>query len=562
MLPILPVTLANTLSGDFVLIASQGGVNFYIGNNPESDALRAVVPGTRTDWWGGYNDAIFMAEEALGRKLKPSEVSRYWYGRGLEFLWVFPRQSGKDETIAQLVTFLLTLFHRIEACLIHVYPTSQQITTGATRLERRLANPWLAGQIWTRAKPLRLGLGLAQCAFFSGHPQSRAEGATANLLLIVNEVQDQVEPIIERRFTPMRASTNATALYVGTVRTTHDYLWKLKTRLEALQAADGIQRVFFVSADQVGRENPHYGRFVENQIRLKGRQHPTVKTELFNEPLDTSAGLFARRRLALMRGRHPHQETPAAGALYVATIDVGGQDEAATTAFADLVNPGRDYTVTTVHQVLPAGSGDVGPAFQAVDVFVDHGSRHFQDHDGRPSLFRRILAYLNHWSVAAVVCDASGVGQGLADALAETFTRPVIPFDFARSHGKARLGNDFLALVETGRFRYFTDTPANSAADEPEGSDAWWFFTQCRLCNYELAEGVPIERGLRWQVPPAATVTLADGQTLPVHDDRLLSAALVAEADALIRRGDLFVGTSESAVIARPDAAEAGSEWA
>lgn len=85
LIPIAPVTTANTLAGDFVLIASQGGVNFYIGNNPQSDAIQAVVPGTRTDWWGGYHDTVLIAEQALGRPLKPSQVSAYWYGRGLDF---------------------------------------------------------------------------------------------------------------------------------------------------------------------------------------------------------------------------------------------------------------------------------------------------------------------------------------------------------------------------------------------------------------------------------------------------------------------------------------------
>ena len=164
--------------------------------------------------------------------------------KGMEFLWVFPRQSGKDETIAQLCTFLLTLFHRLEACIVHVYPTTQQITVGSTRLERRLDNNWTAGQWWSKTKPIRRGFGQAVVAFFSGHPQARAEGATANLLLIINEAQDQHEPTIDRRFTPMRASTNATALYVGTVRTSHDLLWRIKTRLERLQHQDGAQRVF------------------------------------------------------------------------------------------------------------------------------------------------------------------------------------------------------------------------------------------------------------------------------------------------------------------------------
>jgi hypothetical protein len=491
-------------------------------------------------------------------------------GKGLEFLWVFPRQSGKDEAVAQLCAFLLSLFHRVEGGIVHIYPTSGQLATGVTRLEHRLDNAWFGGRWWSKSKPTRRGLGLAQVAFFSGHPMARAEGATANVLLIVNEAQDQVEAVVERRFTPMRASTNATALFVGTVRTTNDYLWRVKTRLEKLEADDGIRRVFLVSPYDVGAENPHYLEFVENQVKTKGRQHPAVRTEFFNEAVDVAAGLFPARRRALMLGTHCRQRTPQAGEVYVALIDVGGQDEGASelriaAERSELQNAGRDYTVCTIARVLRKESVKIGPVFEVVDVFVDQGSRHFQETVGRTSLFHRLLAYLTHWNVAAAVCDATGVGQGLTDALTEAYKRQVFGFDFAKSYGKARLGNDFLAVVETGRFRYFRDD------HDLEGSDAWWFFTQAEHCGYELAEGVPIERGLRWEVSPSARVVLgvAAGEdstpspALPlqgggsrsvlVHDDRLLSAALIAEVDRLIREGDLFVATGESAVIRRDE---------
>jgi len=499
--------------------------------------------------------------------------------KGLEFLWVFPRQSGKDETIAQSTAFLLTLFHRVEAAIVHVYPTAQQLPTGTDRLRHRLANAITGSRSWTKTAPIRIGVGRAQVAFFSGHPLARAEGATANVLLIVNEVQDQIEAVIERRFTPMRASTNATALYVGTVRTTADYLWRVKTRLEALQAADNIRRVFLVTPDQVGANNPSYAQFVAGQVALKGRQHPSVKTELFNEPLDTAQGLFPERRRALMRGTHSRMRAPILGEVYLGTLDVGGQDEAATAGpYGNLARPGRDYTVATMFRVVPAqpppASGastapvaspllptpySLLPSFDAVDVFVDHGSRHFQDAPGQPALFQRLLAWLNHWNAAAVIADTSGVGQGIADALAKAYPRQVVGFDFARDHGKARLGTDFLALIETGRFKYFTHEGPQEHQEKPgepswiDDPDAWAFFEQCRFCGYELAEGQPIERGLRWSVPATATTTAPGGTTEPVHDDRLLSAALIAEADRLIRAGQLFVGSGQSAVIRRPD---------
>jgi tetratricopeptide (TPR) repeat protein len=77
--PVLPLTLHNALvAKDPVLISSTGGVNLWIGNNPVSDGSSAVLPGARTDLWGGIQDATLMAEAEAGRKLRPSGVSRHY----------------------------------------------------------------------------------------------------------------------------------------------------------------------------------------------------------------------------------------------------------------------------------------------------------------------------------------------------------------------------------------------------------------------------------------------------------------------------------------------------
>ncbi|PWH15546.1 MAG: hypothetical protein DDG58_10965 [Ardenticatenia bacterium] len=453
--------------------------------------------------------------------------------QGREFLLVFPRQSGKDETIAQLTAFLLTLFQRTEARIVHVYPTRQQLAIGTARLLPYVHHPLAAGRAWSKSDPPRIGIGTASCTFFSGHPKARCEGATANLLLIINEAQDQDEAIVERRFTPMRASTNATALYAGTVRTTSDYLWRTKTRLERLEAADGIRRVFLVTPDQVRPSNPAYGAFVDEQVRLKGRQHPSVKSELFCEPIDTFTGLFPPRRIALMTGTHARQRMPTPGTTYLATLDVAGQDEAATDG--QIKRPARDYTVCTVFQV---SLGPLGPIYHAVDALIDQGSRHFQSAPGMPALLDRLVAYLNMWQPLALIADASGVGQGLCDALARAWPRQMVPVHFTAAR-KSALGNAFIALVETGRFQYWT----------PDDPDGWMFYEQCRLCTYEIQEGIPPERGMRWYVPPHATTTRPDGAHVPVHDDQLMSAALVAEADRLYRQGKLFLGGCTSEVL-------------
>ena len=83
---IAPVTIRNyVVSKRLVLIAWQGGTNFYIGNNPNSDGITAIVPGTRGSWWGGYYDTKRLAEQAVGRSLQGAEVDAYWMKQGLKF---------------------------------------------------------------------------------------------------------------------------------------------------------------------------------------------------------------------------------------------------------------------------------------------------------------------------------------------------------------------------------------------------------------------------------------------------------------------------------------------
>lgn len=95
LLPILPVTLHNAAAGDAALVSTQAGVNFWIGNNPESDGVTAIVPGTRQGWWEGYHDAIAAAERAEGRPLLASEVSRHYAGRALDWMGSDPAAAAR-----------------------------------------------------------------------------------------------------------------------------------------------------------------------------------------------------------------------------------------------------------------------------------------------------------------------------------------------------------------------------------------------------------------------------------------------------------------------------------
>jgi tetratricopeptide (TPR) repeat protein len=90
---ILPVTLFNAIVGrDFVLISTNGGVNFYIGNATEGDGRMMslnslpLAPGQFQDNPAGglFEQSVHdFAERKIGRLLRPSEASAFWWRQGM-----------------------------------------------------------------------------------------------------------------------------------------------------------------------------------------------------------------------------------------------------------------------------------------------------------------------------------------------------------------------------------------------------------------------------------------------------------------------------------------------
>jgi tetratricopeptide (TPR) repeat protein len=86
VLVLTPVAVRNGLVGDTWLPTTyQGGVNFYIGNNPTADGTyRPIVPGKQTPALERREPAR-IAEQESGRELSPGEVSSFWLRRALRF---------------------------------------------------------------------------------------------------------------------------------------------------------------------------------------------------------------------------------------------------------------------------------------------------------------------------------------------------------------------------------------------------------------------------------------------------------------------------------------------
>lgn len=85
MICIAPVTIINySVSGQTTLIAYQGGVNFYIGNNPEANGLYSEFPGFGADWT--IDDVDYQTHVEAGKPLRYSEQSDFWFNKGLRYI--------------------------------------------------------------------------------------------------------------------------------------------------------------------------------------------------------------------------------------------------------------------------------------------------------------------------------------------------------------------------------------------------------------------------------------------------------------------------------------------
>jgi len=90
-----PVTVRNYLvSHDFVLVSSNAGVNFFIGNNPNAPGVFYLPPESGLSNYDLHGTSVAIAENEMGMRLKPSQVSKFWARKAVEFIINEPLKEG------------------------------------------------------------------------------------------------------------------------------------------------------------------------------------------------------------------------------------------------------------------------------------------------------------------------------------------------------------------------------------------------------------------------------------------------------------------------------------
>ena len=448
-----------------------------------------------------------MGRLAIHRTLRPyqSEAARaildsVFHRRGLLFTVEMARQGGKNELSAWLEVLLMTRRMVSGGSLVKAAPTFvPQAQISMRRLRERLDDAGLRGH-WTAEAGHILRVMNCRQLFLSAEPSANVVGATADVLLEVDEAQDVDAEKFSREFRPMAASANATTVLYGTPWDGHSLLEETARENLEMERRDGVQRHFRSEWQAVAACNPSYREYVEGERARLGDEHPLFRTQYRLLPLADGGGMFSAAQRAQLQGDHARQRAPRRGASCVAAIDVGGEPWGSS----GTANPDRDSTVLTIGELDFTGEGPE-PRIRVIQHYRWTGE---PQHALAPSLIDLLR---NVWRCRRVVVDATGLGAGLASSLRKAMGAVVEPFVFTAS-SKSRLGFELLAAVNGGRLKMYE-------ADGSAEHQSFWAEVERTRARYRANQTMEF------------SVAASQG-----HDDFLMSLALLVKAGEYLPR--------------------------
>ena len=418
--------------------------------------------------------------------------------RGLTFSVIISRQGGKNELSAQLEVLLLTLFMNIGGNAVKASPTFKpQTVNSILRLKERFDDAGYGG-IWVSEMSYMVRLNRARQMFFSADSSSHVVGATADILLEMDESQDISKEKYNKEFKPMGAATNVTTVHFGTAWDDSTLLEEVKQSNLELERRDHVRRHFEFNWQEVAKYVPEYGRYVESERQRLGKDHPLFLTQYCLVPLHGGGGFLNATQQAQLQGDHHRISRPEDGKVYVAGIDLAGEAEEGRDAELRAINPRKDSTVVTIGELdfsQPTPLADE-PAIRVVEHYWWTGQPH-------TDLYSRLVDLLKKvWRCRRVVVDATGVGAGVSSFLVRALGPTVVsPFVFT-TQSKSKLGFDLLAAVSSGRMKMYRP-------DNTEEYRQFWMQVERAKSFYRPNQTV------NFYVDPS------DG-----HDDFLMSLAL------------------------------------
>jgi hypothetical protein len=368
---------------------------------------------------------LVLVDEISGHPLHPYQtpfarrvIESVIIGDGETITALFSRQSGKSETVANVVAALMIILPRLAGMFPELLgkfaegfwvgafaPVDEQADNLFGRIVSRLtsdrageflSDPEISEEVIGRGRELRLKHCGSLVRKTTCHPRAKIEGRTYHLILI-DECQGAEEKVVNKSIGPMGASTNATMVFTGTPDYTKGVFYKqiqLNKRMATKRGAR--QNHFDADYKMVGKYNANYKRFVAKEILRIGVDSDEFKLSyrlmwLLDRGMFTTSEKLDELGDKSMQVQHAWMKSP---------VIVG-------------IDPARkiDSTVVTVVWVGWDYPDQFGRYEHRVLNWLDLTGVDWEEQ------YFRIVEFLSNYHVFAIGVDAGGVGDTVISRL-------------------------------------------------------------------------------------------------------------------------------------------------
>ena len=396
---------------------------------------------------GRPDGALYPYQEKFARRCIESVL----IGDAEEITALFSRQSGKSETVANVVATLMILLPRLakvypdllgkfeRGMMIGLFaPVESQAETLFSRVvnhlttpaaQEILGDPEIDDKVIGKSREIRL----INCGSFlqmaTANPRAQIESKSYHLI-IVDEAQAADDFVVRKSIHPMGAFYAATIVKTGTP-TTHkgDFYKAIQLNKRRSTKRGGRTNHFEANWKECAKYNPNYSKSVRKEMLRMGEDSDEFQMS-FNLKWLLERGMFVTSDVMEQLG----DKSMEIQKFWTASPVVVG------------IDPARkiDSTVVTVVWVDWDRPDEFG--------YYDHRILNWLEVQGDDweSQYGQIVDFLRHYDVLAVGVDANGVGDAVAQRLQILLPRAEVHLLGSNTPDQSKRWKHLTQLIQRG----------------------------------------------------------------------------------------------------------------